>query len=107
VAFLSWPANHSMPGLFELLAPAQWIVYLGKNTDGSACGTPEFFSRMLYREVKFYVPEQPNSLIVYGSRLPQKRPPVGEERAAFNTKDVMTFQEAEKAVPVYMLGTAE
>lgn len=79
VAFLSWPPNYTTPGLLQLLSGAKTIVYLGKNSDGSACGTPALFSFFLRREVVCYVPERPNTMIVYGQRLEELRRPCGEE----------------------------
>lgn len=66
VAFLSWPSNHPLPGLLDLLSRFDTIIYLGKNTDGSACGWPGFFHQMYLRTVLEYVPHRRNSLIIYG-----------------------------------------
>jgi hypothetical protein len=56
IAFLSWPINHDV-NLFPLVTTAGIVAYLGKNTDGSMCGTPRLFEVMVRRELLAYVPD--------------------------------------------------
>ncbi len=65
--FISWPVNYFVPGLCELVREARQVIYLGSNTGGNACGFPELFREFLKRRIVSYVPEETNTLIVYGS----------------------------------------
>lgn len=65
-AFISWPANHKLDGLLDLLEKFRVIMYLGKNTDGSACAWPGFFHQMYLRPVLEHVPHRRNTLIIWG-----------------------------------------
>lgn len=98
VAFVSWPVNQQQSGLFRILRNAKTVIYLGKNTDGSSCGHPDMFEDMLRRELKVYLPERQNSLIIAGKSILRPRKPVGEERAGISIFDggPMTFEEAEE-----------
>jgi len=84
VALVSWPPTSAdeVPGLPTLCGQAETVIYLGKSTDGTACGCPELFEWFLRREVLRYVPERRNTLIVYGKvRGLRTRLPRGEELA--------------------------
>jgi hypothetical protein len=95
VAFMSWPPNWMCPGLVNLLARAPYVVYLGKNTDGDACGFPKMFEYLLTREVISYVPDKPNTLIVYGPKA-SVRAPTGEEHAGLlNERIMLLYEEVE------------
>lgn len=80
IAFVSWPANYDN-GLLPVLRRTKTILYLGKNTDGSMCGTPALFKYLLTRKIEGYVPSRPNTLICYSEQL-ATRLPVQEEDAA-------------------------
>ncbi len=101
VAFVSWPAN--CPTDIEPFLEASntnTVVYLGKNTDGVACGTPVLFKSMVRRELVTYVPERHNSLIVLGKGLELPRVPTGEEFAGMTmcmNSPVYSIEEAEEA----------
>jgi hypothetical protein len=82
VLFLSWPVNWFLSDLVVHVHRAKTLIYLGSNTDYSACGSIDLFEMMIRRELLAYVPHKHNSLIVTGNLLPQKREPTGEERAA-------------------------
>lgn len=101
VAFLSSPINKPEPGLLRILRGARKIVYVGKNTDATMCAWPGFFHEMSKRRVLDYVPERPNTLIVYGDLLAHPRTKLrGEERAgltAFSGDECLSFEEAERA----------
>jgi len=93
-AFLSWPPNWNCPGLIDLLDRADVVAYLGKNTDGTACGYSLLFEYLVSREVVAYVPDRRNTLIVYGSGR-GKRAPLGEEYAGLNTEDWFAYEDVE------------
>jgi hypothetical protein len=99
VVFLSWPPNHEMPELWQLLRRAEVIIYLGKNTDGRMCGTPALFKHLLTRRLDEYVPHGNNSMIVYGPATRFTRAPVGEEYAALKMYEepdrIYGFEEVE------------
>lgn len=96
VAFLSWPPNYPVPGLLDLLERARSVVYVGKNTDSSACGWGRLFRLALIpRRVLAHVPDPKNTLIVYG-RVAGPRRLLGEEFAALVSaqEQVVTFEQA-------------
>lgn len=100
VAFLSWPANRFDQHLLELVEASETVVYLGSNTDGSACGWPGLFREFLRRERLAYAPERKNTLIVYGKHLPVSRTPRGEEYAGLTSWDeggILRFDEIERS----------
>ena len=81
VIHLAWPSNHDT-GVIHLLSMAPVVIYVGKNTDGSACGTPNLFARLRWREVLAYVPRRQNTLIVYGAIRNEPRKGLYHEEAA-------------------------
>lgn len=98
VAFLSWPANHPDLDLRLAMQAAAVVVYLGRNTDNSACGWPSLFKDLATRELLAHVPEPPNTLTCYGPRT-VVRPWTGEERASirmFSDEGPLTFERAEE-----------
>lgn len=97
VAFLSWPANYPQRGLLELLDRALKVIYLGKNTDGSACGWPVLFANFYFRNLLAHVPHKGNSLLVYDTyRLPNEGPRrlVAEEYAPLQP-EMLSWEEVE------------
>jgi len=97
VVFLSWPPNHTDYALLQLCQGASVLIYLGKCTDGTACGFPELFDDMIHRELLAYVPDRLNTLIIVGDRQPHRRKPQGEERAGLemNTGPMLRYDHAE------------
>jgi hypothetical protein len=93
IAFISWPNNCCMV-LSRIIAEAETVIYLGKNTDGTICGDAQLFAELVKREVLVYLAERPNTLIVYGSRR-VKREPTREEVAAMEPLRMYTFDELE------------
>lgn len=81
LALVSWPVNTPAPGLAALCARAEVVVYLGKNTDRIACGTPDLFAHLARRPVLAEVRDRRNDLLVYG-RGDADRPLCAEELAA-------------------------
>lgn len=96
VAFVSWPVNRSNPGLIRMLQTAPIIVYVGKNTDGTACGDRDLFELFARRELITYVPDRQNVLAVYGEIRPTPRPKLtGEEFAVLEHTDMLSYTMAE------------
>lgn len=83
VVLLSWPANWRMEGLIELIERTDRVIYLGKNTDGTACGWRELFEALRRRPVLDHVPDPANDLLIYGPG-DVDREPFPEERAALS-----------------------
>jgi len=66
LAFISWPLNKTMPGLLDFIDQAPVVAYLGKNTDGTACGWHEFWVHLAKRELITEVRDRANTLLIYG-----------------------------------------
>jgi hypothetical protein len=92
-AFVSWPVNWPEEGLVKLVSRSNFIIYLGKNTDGAACGDIRLFNVLVKREVLAHVPEYRNTLIVYGV-LEVERDLLPEERAACDPGRLYSYAEA-------------
>lgn len=92
-AFVSWPSNYASH-IDVLCDRAPTVIYLGVNTDGTCCGTPEMFEKLSKRAVLAHVPDRKNTLIVYGSKRVE-RALLPEEFAAINIKKVWTYEEAQ------------
>jgi len=88
VAFVSWPPYLFAPrevtaGLVNLCAAAKTVIYLGSNF-GHVCGNLDFWVHVGTREVLEHIPDERNTLIVYGrrgARIPGQRL-LPEEKAA-------------------------
>lgn len=95
--FLSWPVNYDA-NLLPHVRQADTIIYLGKNTDGSACGTPGLFGEMARRELLAYEPHVLNCLIIVGQVVGAgARKPTGEELAGLSTvTKYYSFEQAER-----------
>lgn len=87
VAFLSWPSNYSQPMLLQICRQAEVIIYLGKNTEGTACGSAELFREFLRRKILSYDDDRANTLIALGDPLVVTRSPTPEERAGIEIND--------------------
>lgn len=95
--FLSWPTNHEAH-LLPHLAQAQTLIYLGKNTDGTSCGTPALFRAMIRRDLLDYEPDKHNCLVIVGRCLETPREPTGEELAGMSHELLFySFDKAEAA----------
>ena len=82
VAFVCWPCNRYNPGLVTWLEAAEYVIYIGSNFDGTACGSPDLFEHLLRRRLTGYVPHRRNSLVAVAERLPEPRETTPEEAAA-------------------------
>ena len=92
VGFVSWPVNWDI-GLADVLRDSELVIYLGCNTDGTACGDRSFWMQMIGREVLAYVPKRGNTLIIYGSKR-VLREPLHEEACALDTSTIHEFSDA-------------
>lgn len=99
IVWLSWPQNAFLPGLLELLEKASTIIYLGKNTGGTQCGWARLYQYLATREVKAYLPDRQNVLIVYGQRCRKPRSLYGEERSGIDHRFSYSYEEAEAFPP--------
>ena len=90
---MSWIVNWDM-SIVKVLADAEIVIYLGKNTDGSACGYDKMWEHLRSREVLAHVPDRRNTLTVYGPRV-IVRPQTGEEIAFLHDHKVLSFERAE------------
>lgn len=99
IAFLSWPVNRPLPGLLRLVEQAKIVIYLGQNTDGSACGWPDLFEHFSGRALALHMPHRRSTLTVYGEPVEQPRELTGEEIAArfYWNKHFITYDYAEYA----------
>lgn len=96
IAFLSWPVNRPLPGLLRLVEQIPIVIYLGKNTDGSACGWPDLFEHFSHRALTLHMPRRSNTLTVYGEPC-DARQLTGEEIAArfYYSDSFLTYDKAE------------
>lgn len=92
VAFVSWPSNRSSSGLLELIRPASIVIYLGKCTDGSMCGSPELYRYFSKRAVIAHEPHHTNTLVIYGGESSQGRDLLPEELAGIDHERVYSFE---------------
>jgi len=94
VAFLSWPQQY-IKEIVPVVAPADTIVYLGCNTDMSACGPDEFWEYVQGRELVAHIPSKRNTLLVYGGPQPEgHRELVLEERAGLDRSRIYSYSES-------------
>jgi hypothetical protein len=93
--FLSWPVNYDNKSLILHVMSAKRVIYLGKNTEGTMCGTPALFRVLLQRRLLAYAPDRANSLIVTGGLRRKPRAPTGEEKAALSDSSIWGYAEAE------------
>jgi hypothetical protein len=91
-AFVSWPDNHDT-GIHIPLNYATRIIYLGKNTDSTMCGTPRLWRQLCRRRVLAHVPAKENDLIVYGEAKLVNRRRLPEECAGIKKDRVYSYEE--------------
>ena len=87
VLLLSWVQPYRFPATAEIFGRFDGIpkiVYLGKNTDGTLCGSPSLYSYLVTREVLHYVPARENTMIIYGDAK-VLREPYPEEAAGLGS----------------------
>lgn len=98
VAFLSWPINHYVPGLCDLLSSAKVVIYLGTNIGMSACGDVDLFYYLWTRSILSHIPHERNSLIIYGNPTSAGRKYLPEEFAALHSYRMWSLEEATNCV---------
>jgi len=91
VAFICWPQNYRQPSLVGLAERARTIIYHGKCTDGTYCGWPGLFRYFLGRELLAYVPDEYNTLIVYGEALASPRAGENEELGGLDEVNIRPY----------------
>lgn len=91
-AFVSWPVNWADDGLLRILKRAKTVIYLGMNTDGTACGGRPMWEYLKTRLVLEIVPDPHNVMVVYGSDHVD-RPPISEEKAALDSFNCYTYRD--------------
>lgn len=103
VAFLSWPSPedskfraHSDYSILALVRRAPIVIYLGKNTDGTMCGSTRLYAHFARRTVLAHEPDRKNTLIVYDGLLPagKERELLPEEVAGLDPKRIYSYAEA-------------
>jgi hypothetical protein len=92
-AIVSWPWKEGV-GLLRHLQHAPTIIYLGKNTDGVACGHLRFWKMVIRRRVLEYIPDARSTLIIYGE--PQDRSRLMPEEYAAMGDVVRGFAEVHR-----------
>lgn len=92
VAHVSWPANYPT-GLVKILTGIPTVIYVGCNTDGTACGDRALFQYMLTRKLVKYLPDRRNTLIVVTRLLDAPRDATYEEKAALDQIEVYPYRE--------------
>lgn len=90
LAFVSWPQQY-LQGLVKLVKKAPKLVYLGCNTDYTACAPTEFWEHVTRRELLYHVPHHRNTLLVYGKRTSEQRELVLEEKAGLDRSKVYSY----------------
>lgn len=98
IAFLSWPVNYHCNGLISLLKRSNRIVYLGRNTNGTTCGTVDLFEYFLHRKLIDYISEYRNTLIIYGEEILKRISNLQEEIAIFSS-EIQWYSELKNRLP--------
>lgn len=91
-AFVCWPQNYINRGLLDILEMSNVVIYIGSNTDGSACAWPGFFKHLLKRELLAHIPRKENSLLIVGRSSQEPRAETPEEYAALSSR-VQSFAD--------------
>lgn len=84
VAVVSWPVCTPTPGLVELIRELDVVIYMGSNTEGTACGAANLWGDLFSREVLVHVPDRPQVLTIYGAHTVSPRPRTSEEIGAMS-----------------------
>lgn len=78
---VSWPTNGGIHGIENILKVVPQVLYIGKNTDGMACGTIRLFHDLSAREVLCHMPDKKNVLLHYDGS-PRQAPSLFHEEYA-------------------------
>jgi hypothetical protein len=82
--------------MLDLVKSSEICVYLGKNTDYTACGFPQLFQHFVSRRCLAYIPDRRNCLLILGADYGGVRDPHGEELAGLNPLTVFGYEQAEE-----------
>lgn len=94
VAFLSWIPNKPLPGLVEVLQGMEYVIYLGCNYGGTACGTLSLYLDLLGRELLVEIATPQNTLLILGRRkYGYTRNPTFEEYCGVNTREMYHWED--------------
>lgn len=91
VAFMSWPQNTRLLGLVRILQQSQIVIYVGCNTNGTACGNEEVFTHLRQRTILSDVRLRANTLLIYGGACTDPRTLHPEEKAALDPQTIHWF----------------
>lgn len=83
VLLLSWPINIDSY-TYDVTDAFDHVVYIGKNTDGNACGNDHLFNKFRRRPVLHSIGSRAHDMIIYGPLQPTfvDRPLEPDEYAA-------------------------
>jgi hypothetical protein len=98
VAWVSWPFNHYLRGLVPLLQRSRQVIYLGANTDGSACGWADLFEHLIDRELLTEIPHRRNSLLIYGAQQEGRQRRLAAEEFAATQMLQLSLEQAQAMV---------
>lgn len=94
VLLLSWPPNSTRFSGIEVMARYfNYVVYLGKSTDGTACGPVEMWEHLIKRELISCTRDRANTLLVYGPGSAEGRDLDEEELAGVSNTGMFRFIE--------------
>lgn len=65
MAFCSWPSNSNTEALLPTIKKFNRVAYLGKNTDGTACGQHDLWRHLTKRTLFHEVADKTNCLLLY------------------------------------------
>jgi len=91
VAVVSWPHNSGLPGIPKLLRGVPDVIYIGKNTDGTSCGSGAMFALLIRRTTLRYIPDPRNVMIHYGNEPRPDRALHHEEIAAITQASLYRY----------------
>jgi hypothetical protein len=94
-AFISWPGYWYDRSLSDFCQRTAIVIILAKTTDGIMCGSDPFWKHLCEREVLAYVPNEKNTLTVYGEKY-ITRAMTGLERGGLS-HNVLWYKDTENA----------
>jgi Ribosomal protein L11 methyltransferase (PrmA) len=103
VITLFWPQNNSLPGLVEILDKVPEVIYVGANTEGSACGNTDLFKHLTGREPVKCLPDRKNVLIHYRRENRTEPQIFHEENAAMSmhsTDPLRYYPGSDRKTPI-------
>lgn len=95
VAFLGWPQNRPLH-LKRILTQSAYIIYIGSNVNGNACGDPALYEHLTRLEIVEHWSCSENTLTIYSNHVRSTRGMTGEEYAATHPWMLLSYEEAEQ-----------